>query len=128
MDNTPQENISERLPRTDTEAELLETAVAELLRKIPASWEEYDADALTDSQGKALFLLVAAGLVERRIRLRLRMVNHPVVMEAALTATGEYGGVEALETVVASLWHDWANAWRDWRAGETASVPPFHCE
>lgn len=67
---------------------------------MPELWEEYDADSLTATDSKALFLLVAAGMVERRIRFRVRLHTHPVGVEATVTATGEYGFAEAMEPVL----------------------------
>lgn len=103
--------------------DLIETAVAALLHRVPARWEEYDADSLTATESKALFLLVAAGMVERRIRFRLRLHNHPVAIEATVTATGEYGLAKAMESVLASVWSDWKDAFQAWRAGETRGAP-----
>ncbi|HPM22942.1 MAG TPA: hypothetical protein PLP66_03495 [Phycisphaerae bacterium] len=102
---------------------LLQDAVAALLRRIPERWAEYDADALTATESQALFLLVAAGMVERRIRLRARLHNHPVAVEATITATGEYGFVEAMEPVLASMWGEWKDAYNAWRTGETRGAP-----
>jgi hypothetical protein len=123
----PNENVSDRLPQTDDEIELLKPAIAWLLGTIPESWAEYEYDALTDAQGRALFLLVAAGMVERRIRYRLSMVGHPVSIEATLTATGEYGFLSAVRPIVAKTWSLWADHWRQWNAGESRNLPPFHC-
>lgn len=103
--------------------DLLQDAVAALLRRIPERWAEYNADALTATESQALFLLVAAGLVERRIRLRARLHNHPVAVEATITATGEYGFVEAMEPVLASMWGEWKDAYHAWRTGETRGAP-----
>ena len=58
--------MAERLPRTDAEADLLKRAIAELLRTIPETWADFDLDRLTVIQDNALFLLTAAGMVERR--------------------------------------------------------------
>ncbi len=102
---------------------LLQDAVAALLRRIPECWTEYDADTLTATEAQALLLLVAAGMVERRIRLRMRLHNHPVAAEATMTATGEYGFVEALEPVLASMWGEWKDAYHAWRTGETRGEP-----
>jgi len=99
--------------------DLLQDAVAALLHRIPERWAEYDADALTATESQALFLLVAAGMVERRIRLRARLHNHPVAVEATITATGEYGFAEAMEPVLASMWGEWKDAYHAWRTGET---------
>ncbi|RMF85052.1 MAG: hypothetical protein D6744_02045 [Planctomycetota bacterium] len=103
--------------------DLLQDAVAALLRRIPERWAEYDADALTVTQSQALFLLVAAGMVERRIRLRARLHNHPVAVEATITATGEYGFAEAMEPVLASMWGEWKDAYNAWRTGGTHGAP-----
>ena len=103
--------------------DLLQDVVAALLRRIPERWAEYDADALTATESQALFLLVAAGMVERRIRLRARLHNHPVAVEATITATGEYGFVEAMEPVLATMWAEWKDAYHAWRTGETRGAP-----
>jgi hypothetical protein len=128
MDDSRGENVTRRLPRTDDEANLLKPAIAKLLRTIPEAWAECDSDGLTAQEQNALFLLVAAGMVERRLRFRLAMANHPVAIEAVLAVTGEYGGVEAMQAVVAKTWHLWEQAWREWNAGESRGVPPVHCE
>lgn len=111
------------MPRDDNPGQTLQDAVAALLRRVPERWAEYDADALTATESQALFLLVAAGMVERRIRLRARLHNHPVAVEATITATGEYGFVEAMEPVLASMWPDWKGAYNAWRTGETHGAP-----
>ncbi len=103
--------------------ELIQTAVAALLRRVPERWEEYHADSLTATESKALFLLVAAGMVERRTRLRIRLNNHPVAVEATVTATGEYGLAEAMEPVLGAMWTDWKDALAAWRSGETCGAP-----
>ena len=109
-------------------AEMLEAAVAELLRVIPETWQAYKPDDLSETKAKGLFLLTAAGMVERRERLRLRFANHPVVAEATITFTGEYGGIEALEPLVANLWADWQDAYAAWKDSDAANVSPSHCE
>ncbi len=125
MSDNPESNIPGRITAS---AEMLEAAVVELLRRIPETWQEYRPDDLTETQSQGLFLLVAAGMVERRERLRLRFANHPVVAEATITMTGEYGGIEALEPLVANLWADWQDAFRAWKRGDAANVSPAHCE
>lgn len=107
----------------DAADELIQTAVAALLRRVPERWEEYDADLLTATEAKSLFLLVAAGMVERRIHLRIRLNNHPVAVEATVTATGEYGFAEAMEPVLGAMWTDWKEAFAAWRSGETRGSP-----
>lgn len=107
----------------DAADELIQTAVAALLRRVPERWEEYDADSLTATELKALFLLVAAGMVERRIRLRIRLNNHPLAVEATVTATGEYGFAAAMEPVLGAMWTEWKDAFAAWRSGETRGSP-----
>ena len=103
--------------------DLLQDSLTVLLRRIPERWAEYDADALTATESRALFLLIAAGMVERRIRMRTRLHNHPVAIEVTVTATGEYGLAEAMEPVHASMWGEWKAAFLVWRTGETRGAP-----
>jgi hypothetical protein len=67
-------------------------------------------------------------MVERRERMRLMMLNHPLIVEATITATGEYGAVEALMPLAAQTWKHWQGAFRQWQEGHTRNIPPFHCE
>jgi len=66
-------DISEKLPKTDAEVDMLKPSIAELLRQIPESWSEFDSDQLTAIQSRVLYLLVAAGMIERRFRLHIEM-------------------------------------------------------
>lgn len=77
----------------------------------------------TPPESQALFLLVAAGMVERRIRLRVRLHNHPVAVEATIAATGEDGFAEAMKAMLASMWGEWKDAYHAWRTGETRGAP-----
>ena len=91
--------------------EMLIPAIAELLRRIPETWQTYTPDTLTATQSQALYLLVGAGLVERRGRIRLRMMNHPTALEATYTLTGESGGGEAFTRIADAMWNEWQDAW-----------------
>lgn len=106
----------------------LEQAIRTLLRSVPETWAEYDPAVLTELRERGLFLLTAAGMVERRSSFRLRMFGHPVAVEATCTVTGEYGGVEALERVAAGVWEQWGQAWQARKEGPTKDAPAFHCE
>jgi hypothetical protein len=106
----------------------VEQAIRDLLRAVPDTWGEYDPDGLTELQSRALFLLVAAGMVERRTTFRLRLFGHPVAAEATITVTGEDGAVEALERLAAGVWEEWRDAYEKRRAGELKEAPAFHCE
>ncbi|MBE3069262.1 MAG: hypothetical protein IMZ66_03395, partial [Planctomycetes bacterium] len=125
MSDKQRSNISERITAP---AEMLAPAIVELLRRIPDTWQTYRSDDLSETQSQALFLLTAAGMVERRERMRMRMLGDPLVVEATITATGEYGGVEALTALAAQTWEDWQDAFRRWKEGPTPNMPPFHCE
>ena len=72
--------------------------------------------AYLEQECQALLLLTAAEMVEHRIRMRLQMLNHSVVVDATVTATGKYGLVEGLGPVVASIWEEWQPAFAAWRA------------
>jgi hypothetical protein len=109
-------------------AEMLAPAIVGLLRRIPDTWQTYRPDDLSETQSQALFLLTAAGMVERCERLRLRMIDHPLVVKATVTATGEYGVVQAMEALAAGLWANWRDAYGQWKQGDTRDVAPFHFE
>jgi len=128
MTDNPLSNIPGRITASALSANMLEAAVAELLRRIPDTWQAHKPDDLSETQEQALFLLTAAGMVERRERLRLRFANHPVVAEATITMTGEYGGIEAFERLAARLWDDWEDAYAAWKHSDAANVSPAHCE
>jgi hypothetical protein len=102
--------------------DLIQHAVAALLRRIPETWAEYDADA--HGHGIASAVPARGGRHGgRRIRLRARLHNHPVAVEATITATGEYGFAEAMEPVLATMWAEWKDAYHAWRTGETRGAP-----
>ena len=106
----------------------LKPAIAELLRTIPETWAEFDLDRLTVIQDNALFLLTAAGMVERRGWLRSTIVNHPTAFEVRFKATGEGGFAKAIEQAAATEYETWKEAWRTWKTGETKDVSPFRIE
>lgn len=119
---------SERLPKTDAEVELLKPAISKLLRAIPESWAEFNFDSLTAIDDHALFLLVAAGMVERRGWVRSSIANHPTCFEFQFQATGEAGYVAVMDQVCAIEYQTWADSWRAWKSGETGHVSPFRSE
>ena len=106
----------------------LESSVTKLLRHLPERWAEFSPDDLSAQETTALGLLVAAEMVERRCRFRLRMLNQSLAVEAMITATGEYGLVEALEALAAGLWEDWRSAFAAWHARDTRDATPVHGE
>lgn len=56
------------------------------------------------------------------------MLNQSLAVEATITATGEYGLVEALETLAASLWENWRGDFAAWHASDTRDSTPVHGE
>lgn len=120
------ENVSERLPKDDADADLLKPAIANLLRVIPETWAEFNIDSLTAIQSDALFLLTAAGMVERRGRVRCEMLSHSTYIDETFQATGEGGFVEALRYSTAAMWGVWGDAYRAWRNEPHGNTPPFH--
>jgi len=100
-------------------------AVASLLRSIPERWANFDHDNLSGTEQQALFLLVAAGLVERRIGVRGEFAGQAPAIEFTIDATGEYGVVEALDPVVAQMWTKWGPAFEAWKAGDAKNSTPF---
>ena len=110
------------------ETDMLGQAVVELFAKIPEIWQKYVPDDFTDIQSNALGLLIKAGMVEGRNRICLRMHTHPVMAEATITFTGEYGFFEAIEPLVASLWADWEGSFLKWKDSEAGDSPSGHCQ
>jgi len=100
-------------------------AVASLLRTIPDHWAPFTHDALSAAEQRALLLLVAAGLVERRFTLRVEMAGQPGAVDATLAASGERGLAEALEPMLAEMWTRWGGAFKAWKASEAAIASPF---
>lgn len=96
-------------PVTDDQAARLWPVVADLLRNVPEVWGEFNADTLTATQSRALYLLTAAGMIERRSVGRWQIVGSPVVIEATLAYTGDSGFSEAMEPVAAELWRLWTD-------------------
>ena len=94
------------------------------LRSVPESWDELDPSGLTAIHERLLAQLTVAGLVERRVTLRLRVSGAPGVMEATIVFTGECGLAKAVEFVLADLWPIWRN--RSESANE--AVRRVHCE
>lgn len=112
----------------DPAGQHLETLVADYLRSVPETWTDYDPAALTESQEKAIFLLTAAGMIERRTTLRVRMFGHPVAVEGTITFTGEGGFAEAMEPLIADIWSEWQAQFITRKAGEQKGATAFHSE
>ncbi|HED53819.1 MAG TPA: hypothetical protein ENJ00_06420, partial [Phycisphaerales bacterium] len=70
--------------------EPLDRAILDLLCSLPPVWGDYEAEALTGSEQRAIRLMVRAGLVEMRLRVRATMGGRDELVELVLTVTGEY--------------------------------------
>ncbi len=106
-------------------ADPLQQAIDDLLRKIPERWVDFEHDDLSSTEHRAIFLLVAAGLVERRIGLCVCFAGQPKPIEFAIDASGEYGLVEAIDAVVSEMWTRWGPAFEAWKASEAKGSTPF---
>jgi hypothetical protein len=106
----------------------LDGAAIDLLGRLPLRWRAIDVDAMASAEQEALKLLTAGGLVERRLSFRLSLIGHPVRVEATVTATGEYGLVEAMEPVAKAAWQAWAGEYLRGKTGVPQDQPTFHSE
>jgi hypothetical protein len=113
------------MPQGASDDATIEIAIAGLVRRIPETWTDFDRDSLTETEERALFLLVAAAMVEKRMAFRLRFIGHPIAVHATVTATGEYGFAEAMEQVAAGAWQQWRVELEHRPSNET---PAFLCE
>lgn len=106
-----------------TQPDSIETNIFDFLRTIPETWIDHDPNSLSELQERAVELLTAAGMIERRVTLRLRMAGHPLAVEATVTMTGEAGLAQAMEFVLRDIWNDWRDAFEKHGDG-----PSAHCE
>lgn len=88
----------------------LEQLIGDMLRTVPETWTDFDPSKLSELQARAVDLLTAAAMIERRVTLRLLMAGQPVAVEATITMTGETGLAQAMEFVLKDLWNDWREA------------------
>lgn len=96
--------VNQFLPKSPQEADLLQRSIERLLRQIPVEWETIDLDAITAFDGRAMVLLLAAGLVERKVGLRIDSLIDSFAADIEFVATGEYGVAEALQPVILQMW------------------------
>lgn len=107
-------NVDAAYPKTTDEIRLLEKTIESLLARIPETWQPLNADDLTATEQRALFLLTAAGLIDRRCRLRFVTLLDSFSAEIEFEATGEYGIVEATQTVVLQMWSKCRDDFDNW--------------
>lgn len=106
-----------------TQPDSIQSTIVHFLRTIPETWIDHDPSAQSELQERAVELLTAAGMIERRVTLRLRMAGHPLAIEATVTMTGEAGLAQAMEYVLRDSWNDWRNTFEKHGGG-----PSAHCE
>jgi hypothetical protein len=106
----------------------IEQAIFHFLHTVPETWTDYDPATLSALQERAVYVLTAAGMIERRVTLRLRMVGHPVAVEATITMTGEGGLAQAMGFVLTDIWSEWQEAFERHRSGDLKDQPFSHCE
>lgn len=110
------------------EATRLAPVVAQLLRDVPDKWAAFDPAEMTAEQDRALYLLTAAEMVERRLRFRVSMVTAPTLLEAVLTVTGVEGFHEGMNPLLAKAWSLWEERFKAWNAGDARETTPFIVE
>jgi len=90
--------------------ETVEAAMT-VLSRVPKTWAAVPGLSHLESQG--LGLLVAGGLVERRISMRLRVVGDKRAVAIRFRFTGQGGLAEAVEPGLAEAWNLWEQTWRE---------------
>lgn len=103
----------------------LTSAIESLLRSIPERWADSNYDDLTSTEQRALSLLVAAGLVERRTSLRGEAGHQGAAVEFTIDVTGEYGIIDAVEPVADAMSAAWGPIFNAWHARSDKGSPPF---
>lgn len=102
--------------------------IGQYLRTVPEAWGDFDPVSLSELQERAVYALVAAGMIEQRLTLRLRAVGNPVAVEATITMTGEGGLAQAMGFVLTDIWSEWQEAFERYRSGDLKDQPFSHCE
>lgn len=105
----------------DDAAQKLSPAVVSVLERVGPKWSAIPE--LTSLEQRALFLLVAAGLVERRAMVRVAVAGSSDWIDATFAFTGEQGGMQSLEAVITEIWARWGQLYESWRRDTGAS--PF---
>ena len=117
--------MSKMIPTSEHD---IEDWIGQYLRTIPESWVDLDPSSLSELQERAVYALVAAGMIERRLTLRLRAIGNPVAIEATIAMTGEGGLAQAMGFVLTNIWTEWHEAFERHRSGDLNDQPFSHCE
>ena len=105
----------------------LDAAILGVLQRAAETWAPLDRTRLAAAEEQAVSLLMTAGLIERRIALRLRMAGEKESIEAVITATGESGPGQALEGVVVEAWKLWEDEILSRKAAPDGPPALFEC-
>ena len=97
----------------------LATAVAALLRQAPDSWADSPAEP------DALFVLTAAGFIERRVTFTIKLPGEEQAQRITIEATGEGGFAEAMDPVLHDWWARWGQRWQELQREIGAPVKPI---
>ncbi len=100
-------------------------ALARILNMVGETWTTISPHQLTKLDEKAIYWLVAAGMLERQMTLQLRHIGEPTYFEATINVTGEGGFGEAMQPVHARSYEKWFDAWEKWMESPNAAASPY---
>jgi hypothetical protein len=104
-------NIPSAIPKSPEEVALLEVAISQLLGRVTEKWQSCDLNDLTSLEQRAQFLLIAAGMIERRMEMKVECLIASFSAEFELVATGEYGIADALDPLIHQMWTAVSEVW-----------------
>ncbi|WP_347244557.1 hypothetical protein [Thermogutta sp.] len=102
----------------------LSEAVARLLRLAPDSWADVPETFSADEQA-ALESITAAGFVERRITFTVQLPGKEQAQRIIIEATGEFGLLDAMQSVIQDWWACWGQQWQELRQEIGEPVKPI---
>lgn len=100
----------------------------DLLARIPTAWQPFNIQSLTSVEADVLVRLVSAGMVERRLGVRIRWLGHPFAIEATVRAFGEGGLYQAISPVLSRLFDQWRPNVEEWIATKPKQPWPIVVE
>ena len=106
----------------------IDASILRILNNTLSVWSQLDSKNRTAFDEQALLFLTAAGFVERRVSLRMRLAGVKDAIEATIVVTGEYGLVEAMEGVISEAWHAWGEVFKAQRTNTDGPPPSLIAE
>lgn len=61
---------------TNESGESIEHWIGQYLRTVPEAWADIDPSSQSELQERAVYALVAAGMIERQLTIRLQIIGH----------------------------------------------------